>query len=81
MVDAAEDRRGSVEAEMRRIAAAARQALPALAKAGREAKDSALRAGAASIRASAARITGSIEAPSAPDSLNQWMKRCISASS
>ncbi|MPY73421.1 MAG: glutamate-5-semialdehyde dehydrogenase [Alphaproteobacteria bacterium] len=46
----------SVEAEVRRIAAAARQSLPALAKAGRAAKDAALRAAAASIRANAARI-------------------------
>jgi glutamate-5-semialdehyde dehydrogenase len=56
MVDAAEGRQGSVEAEVRRIAAAARQSLPALAKAGRETKDSALRAAAAAIRANASRI-------------------------
>lgn len=56
MVDATEDRQISVEAEVRRIAAAARQSLPALAKADRAAKDAALRAAAASIRANAARI-------------------------
>lgn len=56
MVDATEDRQMSVEAEVRRIAAAARQSLPALAKADRAAKDAALRAAAASIRANAARI-------------------------
>jgi glutamate-5-semialdehyde dehydrogenase len=56
MVDAADARNGSVERDVRRIAVAARQALPALAKAGREAKDAALRAAAASIRTNAARI-------------------------
>ena len=56
MVDAAETTHASVEAEVRRIAAAARASLPALAKAGRDAKDAALRAAAASIRANAARI-------------------------
>ena len=56
MAEATEDRQISVEAEVRRIAAAARHSLPALAKAGRAAKDAALRAAAASIRANAARI-------------------------
>lgn len=56
MAEATEDRQMSVEAGVRRIAAAARHSLPALAKAGRAAKDAALRAAAASIRANAARI-------------------------
>jgi glutamate-5-semialdehyde dehydrogenase len=56
MVDIAEDIRKSVESDVRRIAMAARQALPALAQADRATKDAALRAGAASIRAHAAKI-------------------------
>jgi len=56
MVDIAEGIRKSVESDVRRIAMAARQALPALAQADRATKDAALRAGAASIRAHAAKI-------------------------
>ena len=56
MVDLAEDTRDSVEAEVRRIATAARQTLPALALADRATKDAALRAAADSIRAHAAKI-------------------------
>ncbi len=56
MVDIAEDIRKSVELDVRRIAMAARHALPALAQADRATKDTALRAAAASIRANAARI-------------------------
>ena len=51
MVDIAEDIRKSVESDVRRIAMAARHALPALAQADRATKDAALRAAAASIRA------------------------------
>ncbi len=56
MVDLAGDTRDSVEAEVRRIATAARQTLPALALADRATKDAALRAAADSIRAHAAKI-------------------------